>query len=172
MARYAYQEMIALDVDTMTVAAGVGQIYAESDVELVTPLTPVDDIGEPITLSANPRTGFLPTFYVDDHPSVRFVSGDLQRILVTTTPLFGPKGEPGDMGPSTPEAEAAAVAAQQAAAEAETLRVLAQQTAGKSAYQLAVDNGFVGTELQWLASLPGASGAQMIDNGTTVTFGP
>jgi hypothetical protein len=29
---------------------------------------------------------------------------------------------------------------------------------GKSAYQIAVDNGFVGTEAQWLASLQGADG--------------
>ncbi len=29
--------------------------------------------------------------------------------------------------------------------------------AGKSAYQIALDNGFVGTEAQWLASLKGAS---------------
>ena len=172
MARYAYQEMIALDVDTMTVAAGEGRIYAESDVELTTPLTPLDEIGEPITLEANPRTGFLPTFYVEDHPSVRFVSGGLSRILVTTTPLVGPKGEPGDMGPSTPEAEAAAEAAQQAATEAQALRVLAEGRAGKSAYEIAVSHGFQGSELEWLASLPGASGAQMVDNGTTVSFGP
>jgi hypothetical protein len=31
-------------------------------------------------------------------------------------------------------------------------------TPGKSAYQIAVDNGFVGTEAQWLASLQGAAG--------------
>jgi hypothetical protein len=31
--------------------------------------------------------------------------------------------------------------------------------AGKSAYQIALDNGFVGTEKQWLASLKGADGA-------------
>jgi hypothetical protein len=30
---------------------------------------------------------------------------------------------------------------------------------GKSAFQIAVDNGFVGTEAQWLASLAGAAGA-------------
>lgn len=29
---------------------------------------------------------------------------------------------------------------------------------GKSAYQVAVDNGFVGTEEEWLASLKGAKG--------------
>ena len=30
--------------------------------------------------------------------------------------------------------------------------------AGKSAYEIAVDNGFVGNEIQWLASLTGAKG--------------
>lgn len=29
---------------------------------------------------------------------------------------------------------------------------------GKSAYQIALDNGFVGTEAEWLASLKGESG--------------
>ena len=32
-------------------------------------------------------------------------------------------------------------------------------TAGKSAYEIAVDNGFVGTETEWLESLKGAEGA-------------
>lgn len=36
-------------------------------------------------------------------------------------------------------------------------------TAGKSAYEIAVDNGFVGTETEWLESLKGADG----DNGIT-----
>ena len=36
-------------------------------------------------------------------------------------------------------------------------------TAGKSAYEIAVDNGFVGTETEWLESLKGDKG----DNGTT-----
>lgn len=44
--------------------------------------------------------------------------------------------------------------------------------AGESAYEVAVRNGFVGTEVEWLASLPGATGAQMVDNGDgTYTFG-
>ena len=38
-------------------------------------------------------------------------------------------------------------------------------TAGKSAYEIAVDNGFVGTETEWLESLKGAEGA----NGATFT---
>lgn len=36
-------------------------------------------------------------------------------------------------------------------------------TAGKSAYEIAVDNGFIGTETEWLESLKGSKG----DNGTT-----
>ena len=32
-------------------------------------------------------------------------------------------------------------------------------TAGKSAYEIAVDNGFIGTETEWLESLKGADGA-------------
>ena len=31
-------------------------------------------------------------------------------------------------------------------------------TAGKSAYEIAVDNGFVGTETEWLESLKGEQG--------------
>lgn len=38
--------------------------------------------------------------------------------------------------------------------------------AGKSAYQIAVDNGFVGTEAQWLASLKGETGAQLNIKGS------
>ena len=37
--------------------------------------------------------------------------------------------------------------------------------AGKSAYEIAVDNGFVGTETEWLESLKGAKGT----NGATFT---
>lgn len=37
----------------------------------------------------------------------------------------------------------------------------ADGTNGKSAYQVAVDNGFVGTEAQWLASLKGADGVSL-----------
>ena len=33
---------------------------------------------------------------------------------------------------------------------------------GKSAYELAVENGFVGTTIEWLASLVGTSGADRL----------
>ena len=39
-------------------------------------------------------------------------------------------------------------------------------TSGKSAYEIAVDNGFVGTETEWLESLKGSDGDKG-DNGTT-----
>ena len=39
-------------------------------------------------------------------------------------------------------------------------------TAGKSAYEIAVDNGFVGTETEWLESLKGAKGDRG-DSGVT-----
>lgn len=38
-----------------------------------------------------------------------------------------------------------------------------QGAPGKSAYQLAVDHGFVGTEAEWLASLKGADGGAAED---------
>ena len=40
------------------------------------------------------------------------------------------------------------------------LLALASCTAGKSAYDLAVENGFEGTEAEWLESLKGATGAK------------
>lgn len=39
--------------------------------------------------------------------------------------------------------------------------------AGKSAYAIAVDNGFVGTEAQWLASLVGADGPSGVVTATS-----
>jgi len=45
--------------------------------------------------------------------------------------------------------------------------------AGKSAYEVAVDNGFEGTETEWLASLKGADGKDGVDgkDGTNGTNG-
>lgn len=42
---------------------------------------------------------------------------------------------------------------------------------GKSAYEVAVDNGFVGTEAEWLASLKGDPGADGADGfGTEAQY--
>jgi len=43
--------------------------------------------------------------------------------------------------------------------------VLLEQWKGLSAYQVAVKNGYVGTEQQWLASLHGADGTIITVNG-------
>ena len=45
-------------------------------------------------------------------------------------------------------------------------KILAQGMAGKSAYELAVENGYQGTEEEWLASLKGSAGDQG-DDGVT-----
>lgn len=50
-------------------------------------------------------------------------------------------------------------------------QVYATGSAGESAYQAAVDIGFVGTKAQWLASLVGATGAKG-DKGDTGDTGP
>ena len=50
-------------------------------------------------------------------------------------------------------------------------RVLRVGTDGKSAYDLAIENGFVGTEAQWIASLKGTKGDQGIQ-GETGETGP
>ena len=41
---------------------------------------------------------------------------------------------------------------------------------GKSAYQIAVDNGFIGTEAEWLASLRGADGKDGKDGQNAPTY--
>ncbi|KJV08072.1 hypothetical protein [Methylocucumis oryzae] len=38
---------------------------------------------------------------------------------------------------------------------------------GKSAYEIAVDNGFLGTEQEWLSSLNGSSGGQFLYTQST-----
>ena len=55
----------------------------------------------------------------------------------------GPKGDPGEAGPKGDAGEKGAIGAD-----------------GKSAYQIAVEKGFVGDETAWLASLKGAKGEQ------------
>ena len=52
--------------------------------------------------------------------------------------------------------------------DALTARVanLEQNPGGKSAYQVAVDNGFVGTEQEWLESLKGVTGSGLVIKGS------
>jgi len=48
------------------------------------------------------------------------------------------------------------------------MAISVNQAGGKSAYQVAVDNGFVGNEAAWLASLQGADGADGVDGNTSI----
>ena len=68
--------------------------------------------------------------------------------------LFSANGTPGATGPQGPIGLTGAVGATGATGTNGT-----NGTNGSSAYQVAVTNGFMGTETQWLASLVGATGA-------------
>lgn len=46
---------------------------------------------------------------------------------------------------------------------AEIISIVASGSKGKSAYEIAVDNGFIGTEEQWLDSLNGGSSKKWLD---------
>ena len=43
-------------------------------------------------------------------------------------------------------------------------------TAGKSAYEIAVDNGFIGTETEWLESLKGSDGENFASSSVSYKF--
>lgn len=73
---------------------------------------------------------------------------------VNVGPIRGPKGDTGDTGPQGPQGEAGEAGAAGAAG--------ADGADGASAYEVAVTNGFVGTEEAWLASLVGPPGSQGI----------
>lgn len=64
----------------------------------------------------------------------------------------GPTGPQGDVGPQGPSGNDGAIGPQGATG--------ANGSDGASAYEVAVAEGFVGTEVAWLASLVGPSGAQ------------
>jgi major tropism determinant Mtd-like protein/collagen triple helix repeat protein len=82
------------------------------------------------------------------------------------TGATGPKGDTGDTGPA-----GATGAIGPTGATGATGSAGATGATGESAYQLAVDNGFVGTMTQWLASLVGATGATG-PTGPTGATGP
>jgi len=89
--------------------------------------------------------------------------------------LVGPQGRPGVQGDPGPRGEPGPAGADGQnygivvdGSTDEVLKLRATEMArGKSAYEIAVDNGYVGTEAQWLASLKGAKG----DRGPTGATG-
>lgn len=77
--------------------------------------------------------------------------------LERRAPVPGPQGDPGKDGRDTDPA-AIEAAVQRAIAAIPTPRDGADGLPGKSAYQMAVERGFSGTELQWLDSIKGEPG--------------
>lgn len=75
----------------------------------------------------------------------------------------GPKGDKGDTGDTGPQGTAGATGPKGDTGDQGPQGTPGTTGAdGESAYQIAVDNGFVGTESQWLTSLQGTNGT----NGT------
>lgn len=72
------------------------------------------------------------------------------------TGLQGPKGATGEQGPAGPKGDTGAQGEQ--GPKGDTGEAGPKGEDGASAYQIAVSNGFVGTEQQWLASLKGDPG--------------
>ncbi len=79
----------------------------------------------------------------------------------------GPQGIPGPMGPPGADGAAGAqgsVGPQGPAGTPGTTGSVGEQgSPGLSAYEVAITEGFIGTEAQWLASLRGADGADGVD---------
>lgn len=80
---------------------------------------------------------------------------DLERRTRSTTSGVGPKGAQGDTGPQGETGPPGTSGSDGADG--------APGADGDSAYQVAVDNGFVGTEAEWLDSLKGAQTYQVSD---------
>lgn len=99
MAWYTYANRAAFDPNTRDIAppGSAGQVFAVSDNTFSAPVATYDLTGIPIELVAGEH-GFLPTFQVEDHVELKWVSGEYVFHLNTTTPLFGPQGDPGTDG--------------------------------------------------------------------------
>lgn len=83
-----------------------------------------------------------------DDGCISLESVELVATEVSMTP--GPRGPQGEQGPAGPQGETGP-----AGPQGETGATGATGAQGKSAYEVAVDNGFEGTEEEWLESLRG-----------------
>lgn len=87
MVWFTFDVTLAFDATSRTPASGAtALVYAESDTGKTTPLATQDLNGLPLTLTAS-QDGFLPSFRVDGHPRVRFVSGPFDQIITAGTSL-------------------------------------------------------------------------------------
>ena len=98
-------------------------------------------------------------------------SGTLEEWLASLQGATGPQGEKGEPGEQGPQGETGSQGPQGVQGEKGDTGEQGPQgiqgpkgdtgeqgTTGKSAYEVALDNGFIGTEEEWLESLKGADG--------------
>lgn len=102
-------------------------------------LASVTSIDTETSISDFPAIGLADVIYIDATTKTPYIwDGSVYAVIGNPGPQ-GPKGNPGDQGPqgdTGPQGNPGT-----------------NGTNGDSAYQIAVDNGFVGTVTEWLASL-------------------
>jgi hypothetical protein len=94
MAWYPYSYKTAFDPISGEKApeGSVGEVYAVGDTAFTAPLETFDLTGLPVTLAVQGEAGYVPSFQVEDNPSVIWRSGEYVFELTTTMPLPGPEG--------------------------------------------------------------------------------
>lgn len=97
-----------------------------------------------LNMHGNIVTGLRDPVTDSDAVSKNYVDEKIEQIELTP----GPKGDKGDRGEQGPQGTQGEQGIQGE-----------NGTDGKSAYEIAVDNGFTGTEAEWLESLKGADGS-------------
>ena len=107
-----------------------GSIYLTAS---VTDLPPADAIGSDSTVTVDINNAGISINKVADSEEVKKIRSEIKKIEEKLSEMVLQKGEQGERGQNGIN--------------------------GKSAYQLAVDHGFVGDEAAWLQSLKGANGA-------------
>ena len=107
-----------------------GSIYLTAS---VTDLPPADAIGSDSTVTVDINNAGISINKVADSEEVKKIRSEIKKIEEKLSEMVLQKGEQGERGQNGGD--------------------------GKSAYQLAVDHGFVGDEAAWLQSLKGANGA-------------
>ena len=107
-----------------------GSIYLTAS---VTDLPPADAIGSDSTVTVDITNAGISINKVADSEEVKKIRSEIKKIEEKLSEMVLQKGEQGERGQNGVD--------------------------GKSAYQLAVDHGFVGDEAAWLQSLKGANGA-------------
>ena len=175
---YPYRETDGSKTPLESVAPGAVLIVAPGIAPVPLTVSQIVDNGVTFTLAdssklpyANPNfptslrlqifvtdsLGRRTTYSLSNVVPFRVDTGDLSVLPVTST-------VPGSAGPVGPKGDPGIASSQQAIDDAIQAAIQSQiptlrGNPGESAYQVAVDLGYSGTESQWVASLRGASGA-------------